>query len=220
MSRSRPGGSTHSNLGRVSTRALTDLAKFNAQASGTDGRVAPPSKEAMRKFIEAGTCPWCGAGPYKVLATHTGRAHGVDGHELRELAGLTKFASICSPEYAAAKAAALAGKKLPDHAYGEGQRKRRTLSEAGRESQRAKAAKVSQADRERAARISGDKQMSANAEKYAEAVRLFGEGMPPTEIGKRVGLQPPTVVRALKRAGVYVDGRKRRWVNPERNDDA
>lgn len=165
----------------------------------------------MRDCIEAQICPWCGGGPFKVLATHTGRSHGVDGKELRELAGLTKYSSICAPDHAAARAEALSGKKLPDHAYGEGQRKRRKLSEAGRAAQRAKAAKVSQADRERAARISGDKQLAANAEKYAEMERLFAQGVPPAQIAEIVGMRPPTVIRALKRAGVYVDGRKRRW---------
>jgi hypothetical protein len=68
-------------------------------AAGTFGAVVAPSEEALRSAIEAQTCPWCGAGPFKVLAAHTNKAHGVDRSELRRLAGLNSGASICSPEF-------------------------------------------------------------------------------------------------------------------------
>lgn len=55
-------------------------------------------EETLRGFIEAQMCPWCPKGPFKVLAQHTYRAHGIGGPELRERAGLYKRERICSPE--------------------------------------------------------------------------------------------------------------------------
>lgn len=49
--------------------------------------------------VLAGICPFCGAGPYKVIAMHTSRAHAVDGQELRERAGLFYSDSITDPQY-------------------------------------------------------------------------------------------------------------------------
>lgn len=59
-----------------------------------------PTREQIRAGIEAQVCPWCGNGPFKILALHTTRLHGVDRFQLRDLAGLTYSASICAPEVA------------------------------------------------------------------------------------------------------------------------
>ncbi|GAW54732.1 hypothetical protein PD653_2146 [Nocardioides sp. PD653] len=58
----------------------------------------PPSTEAIRRAVEALLCPWCGKGPFKLLARHTNHAHGIDRNELRDRAGLTYSASISSPD--------------------------------------------------------------------------------------------------------------------------
>jgi hypothetical protein len=42
----------------------------------------------LRAHIQAQSCPWCGRGGLRPLASHTIRAHGIYAHELRELAGL------------------------------------------------------------------------------------------------------------------------------------
>ena len=44
---------------------------------------------AVREAITAQMCPFCGGGPYKVIAVHTNKSHGIDKWELREMAGLT-----------------------------------------------------------------------------------------------------------------------------------
>jgi len=54
--------------------------------------------EAYRQHIEAQTCPFCGKGPFKSLVQHTGKGHGVNKWELRDLAGLTSLEPITSPE--------------------------------------------------------------------------------------------------------------------------
>lgn len=56
--------------------------------------------KAVRECIADCLCPICGAGPFKVLAAHTNRAHGVDRFALRELADLPIRASVCSNEFA------------------------------------------------------------------------------------------------------------------------
>lgn len=67
--------------------------------AGQADRVVSYDPAAVLAAIEAQTCPFCGAGPYKVLAVHTSKIHGVDRRELRELAGLNGSARICAPEF-------------------------------------------------------------------------------------------------------------------------
>lgn len=66
---------------------------------GQFGRVAAPEPEFVRSCINACICPWCGSGPYKVLALHTFNRHGVSGQELRQYAGLRRHDSICDPDH-------------------------------------------------------------------------------------------------------------------------
>lgn len=56
------------------------------------------TESVMRRHIEVCSCPYCGAGPFKSLASHTNRAHGIDRFELRRLAGMSTHDSIASPE--------------------------------------------------------------------------------------------------------------------------
>ncbi|WP_418060764.1 hypothetical protein [Pimelobacter simplex] len=55
--------------------------------------VLPPSTAALRRAIEANLCPFCSAGPYKSLGSHTAKAHGVSAAELRVMSGLDR---VCS----------------------------------------------------------------------------------------------------------------------------
>jgi len=209
MTRGRRGEKTYTGYNGSPTDLLRGRDKLRVQGSGIDGRHAPPSSAALRAYIDAQRCPWCDRGPFKSLAVHTNKVHGVPAAELRELADLTRYAPLCAPETSAKYADLHVGQRLPDSAYAP-QRKRRTFSAAGRRSQRAKAALVSQADRERAARSSGDKQLRANAAKHAEIIRLYKSGAPIAEIAASVGMSKKTVVATAKRAGIYVDGRTRR----------
>jgi ROS/MUCR transcriptional regulator protein len=65
----------------------------------------PPSEEAVRRAVEALMCPWCGKGPFKLLARHTNAAHGIDRNELRDRAGLCYNASVSSPDLSAQRSA-------------------------------------------------------------------------------------------------------------------
>ena len=68
-----------------------------------DKRMTPAE---VRAAIEAQTCPFCGKGPFIIVAGHTQRAHGIDRYELRDLAGLYYSTSITPPEHAAERAQA------------------------------------------------------------------------------------------------------------------
>lgn len=109
--------------------------KLERPAAGLFGRHAAPSTEAVRKYVEAGVCPWCGKGPWKMLAGHVAKAHGVDRFELRELAGLLRGASVCDPAYSEERSALAVtrGAKPPRRKKGQQQ----AMSTAGLESQRA-----------------------------------------------------------------------------------
>lgn len=78
---------------------LAATKKLARSPEGQHGQIIAPDPAALREAIEAGKCPWCGRGPYKVLATHTARSHGIGASELRELAGMKKRASICDPDH-------------------------------------------------------------------------------------------------------------------------
>lgn len=77
------------------------LKRERSTHEGQHGQVVAPTQDAIREAIEAGKCPWCGRGPYALLAMHTNKAHGVDRFELRDLSGLTYNTRICDPDLAA-----------------------------------------------------------------------------------------------------------------------
>lgn len=123
---------------------LGDVKRGRKGPEGHHGRVVAPSQEATRAAIAEGRCPWCGRGPFTVLAIHTSKAHGVDRRELREAAGLTKDASICDPEYAAVCAARGQNRDLTPALQAATERRqrgsdRRSFSAAGRAAQSARA---------------------------------------------------------------------------------
>lgn len=141
MSRGRRRDTPHTK--GVRSQKLTDDAKLARTAAGQAYPKAAPSAEALREFIAAQTCPWCGKGPWQVLARHTHSAHGVSASEIRELAGLTKYTPVCSKDHSSGRRERLLGRPLPDSAH-ENLRQRREegvpaeMSEAGKEANRRK----------------------------------------------------------------------------------
>lgn len=217
MSRSRRRDKVYSGYHGVAEDHLRALDKLRKTAEGRFGRTAAPFEEQLRACLEAGQCPWCDAGPYKVLATHTLRAHAVNGGELREMAGLIKTASICAPEYSQERSRMQQGQRLPDVAYERAKTARRTFSEAGKAVQRAKLDAARTPEQAiAAARASAAKTAERNAGKHAEIVRLFGEGHLFQEIAKAVDMHPKSVREVLRRAGlVTTDGRSVRNRNAD-----
>ncbi len=58
-----------------------------------------PGKEELRGWIAAGTCWWCGKGPFRRIAGHTEYMHGISTRDLREMLEVTTDARICSEEF-------------------------------------------------------------------------------------------------------------------------
>lgn len=164
---------------------------------GQHGQVVAPIPSAIREAIEARSCPWCGRGPYKVLATHTNMAHGIGADELRELAGLGKGASICDPDHAANCRDLLIARPSWEE-----------MSRRGREAGGKKALHAAHEGRKR--------QIRRDAVETDELVgRRFDEGFLLKDIAAETGLSMDGVRGALKRLGLTGDHRTRRAAVPE-----
>lgn len=209
MSRSREKTFTGPN--RVREQRLRDLRKLAKTSAGTAEREAAYSPEVVREFIEAQICPWCGNGPYQVLASHTGNQHGVDRFELREMAGLSKTAPICAPEISQERSKARAGKGPSDEARQKARRAPRRLSAAGKAVMRAKLDAVRSPEQQQAATAASvAKRAERDAEKYQEILRLFADDLSLDAIAQRVGVSRSMVKNTLRRHGIADDLRKQR----------
>lgn len=69
----------------------------NAGAFGP--QVPTFSPDYVHGYLDQQLCPWCGRGPFKVVALHVAQVHGIGRKELRDLAGLKSNDSICSKEF-------------------------------------------------------------------------------------------------------------------------
>lgn len=78
-------------------------------------RLVSYDPEAVRAAVEALLCPFCGVGPFKVVARHVSLMHGVSPSELRDMAGFLKADSICDPAYSQRKSEQ--GKQRRDLGY-------------------------------------------------------------------------------------------------------
>ena len=99
----------------------------------------PLRQEQLGAYVDAGTCPFCGRGPYKVLAQHTHVIHGVDKRELREMLGVcwtTSISPLVTEERRAVVARLIAeGRRPPGRGPKRGTKYQ--LSQAGLEKRRA-----------------------------------------------------------------------------------
>lgn len=59
-------------------------------------------REAWRSKVAEGVCPMCGRGPYRSVAIHMSKAHGVDRFALRDALAVPKRTSLCHPDLAEA----------------------------------------------------------------------------------------------------------------------
>lgn len=95
-----PNNQTVDAVRGVSAEALRAkrLAEKTPSGQQDENRLVSYDPAHVRAAIEAQMCPFCGAGPFGVLAGHTVRAHGIDRTQLRSLGGYTAKESICSPD--------------------------------------------------------------------------------------------------------------------------
>jgi transposase len=187
-------GSFGSRNGQPWSRELAkanDRTKPSDTAAGTFGPVDRIEPHIVLRDIEAQMCPWCGAGPYKVLAAHTNKAHGIDRSELRKLAGLSQSASICAPDYSEDRREAVS--------------KRADWEETTR---RANQAAVKAKAYEAAASARARKHLDENSERDALIVETVRAGAFREDVATQFGVGSKTVTAALRRAGVDDDGRQ------------
>jgi len=194
---------TYAGHNGAATDALRALALLAKTPAGQANATSPPSRKAMRRCIDAQICPWCGAGPFLVIALHVNAAHGIDRVELRELLGVTKTAHIADPAHSEERRARLKGIPVP-HLKPKGGPRR--YSAAGLAVQRAKLDAARSPEQARAAgRAAGDRILQANVTKHQEAQRLFRDtDMTLAQIGGKVSLHPRTVREVLRRAGIEI----------------
>lgn len=166
----------------------------------------------IRAKVLEGICPFCGAGPFHVVAGHTVRVHDVGRRELRDLAGLYYSAQLTSPEYHDKRA------DLSRRLYREGNRGaylvsrpgvKHDLSRAAVKLQKVKAAKVTDKQRREVGRQAGRDRLAASAGRDAEVLRLLDAGMTNVAIAAQVSINPVTVRAIAKRDGRMLDGRAR-----------
>lgn len=197
-------GSFGSRNGQPWTR---ELALANARSlpsdtgAGTHGSVVGPSETAILAAIESQTCPWCGAGPYKMLAGHTNKAHGVDRQELRRLAGLDSRSSICAPERSEDARKHLTSRNMDG-----------SLSKKG-----------GQAAAERGIHFLGSqtrvaKLASANRLRDAAILSDYHAGLGREEIARRNATGTAVVARVLAAAGIKENGRRRAALKRDTSD--
>jgi len=194
---------------QVGPGELAQIRSANKPRSGTF--VDLGSAAAIRDSLEAGLCPFCGESKYLNLAVHMNRSHGHSAVEIREMAGMLKGTPLCAPELSEHQRQRLAGKRLPDHAYTQPQ-KRRRYSAAGRAVQRKKSASQPDSSRRAALAVAAANRNAALEPTYRRIEELWRQGLNLKQIGAEVGMHYPAVKRALERAGLAVgDGRMLRW---------
>lgn len=157
-------GKTSRSRASVQTRGVAESRLRTEQKQADHGGHDPQallSKDTVRGFLEAFMCPWCDRGPFKVVAVHVSRMHGVGPKELRDLAGLCYNETLTEPETHARRSAAGRARDMslvraaarPEHfansQYSKAVTKRReigkqkrSLSEAAKEMNRRKLADI------------------------------------------------------------------------------
>ena len=161
-----------------------DLEKTN---DGVDEIDENPSPEKIRKFLAADSCPFCGRGPYKVVAGHVLRTHGVSARELRDLAEIKWSESICSTEHAE-KMRVLAKENDRVESMRGKQRSGRSnpVSAAGRKSMI------------QAAKSIGERRRVVPTDAYGEIRRRYMSGESAASIGKDFGVGGSRITQIAK----------------------
>lgn len=152
--------------------------------------------DAVRK----GLCPFCGSGPFAVVAIHIARVHGILKHDLREMLGITLTESICDPF--TSKTISMSVKERGVRVW-----EHQPTPEARAVGTERRIRTGSQQRSIRAAREATDSRIRQRDEALAQDY-LHGPARTFAELGATYGLGPRAVAAALKRSGVYKgDGR-------------
>lgn len=182
------------------------------------------NEESIREKVLEGMCPFCPAGPFKLLARHTNVAHGVDRRELRLLAGLPFTRSILDQEFRtriSEERRARSGGKCPftPEQVAKGRQVEHDISPAARRSWKEQADRVRPSPERQSERMKAlpDERREYIKARQAEglekrrrpvwdrAVDLWRLGVPLQQIADEIGTTRVNTVREiLRREGIWV----------------
>lgn len=66
-----------------------------------DQQFEAPKAADWQQAIAQQVCPFCGEGPFTIVAQHVWRRHGIKSVDLRKMLGVGRNESICDPGYSA-----------------------------------------------------------------------------------------------------------------------
>lgn len=162
--------------------------------------------------VKQGICPFCGAGPFIVVASHVQRMHGYDRREFRDMLGVYYGDSICDPDHSKLRA------EHSRRMYKEGRTRIGTTQGAPRNlSMAAKRRNAEQAKRTMTPEMRKRIGKTNSANRLAKAAPLHNQvlelidttEMTYQQIAVQVGIHPRTVHLIAVRNGVDADGRAR-----------
>lgn len=171
---------------------------------------ASADQQAMRDSVADGMCPFCGVGPFAVVAAHVTRMHDLDRREFREALGVYWKTSICDPGHSSAV------QRRARRAWrnGAGERataarlvstSRRVLSPAAIDRNRQLAA----ANREVIVAVLKSNAEQIHRDRLPEYERwrsAWNTGASIQEMAGQFGVHPRTVSRGLRRLGIDLGG--------------
>lgn len=185
-------------------------------------RYAAEKADDWRDAVKRQICPFCGSGPFTVVAIHVSRVHEINRKELRDLIGVFYTESICDPFHSKSVAERSSRFYSEGHSGIHGSRRghRKNLSLKARELQREKNAKLTPEARAVGAQALSARRLRESRGRDRLIVELIEAGERYEAIAEQLGLASPTVARVARRNGFGVDGRVRYWESRRGEDTA
>jgi hypothetical protein len=160
-------------------------------------------RERARELVSEGMCPFCDAGPFKVVALHTEAKHETSAFDLRQLLGYVTRRSICDPEYrsACSQRASEGFVNHVNHGTGDRNAARRETEASRRQLAERHAKAMTPEARIKAAAAKSRTDRARTLERDTRIVELRKQGWGAYRIAKAVDSTPSSVYRALRHYG-------------------
>jgi lambda repressor-like predicted transcriptional regulator len=216
--------------------------------AGQAGSLTYPGSEAFRRSVQNGICPFCGAGPFLVVATHCNKIHDVGRLQLREMAGLFYTTSIADPEYSA-RVSARMKKVMTEHPERVAAFRKRTTSKSKKQrhkkspaakkqdleklqaykrnlSPAAQAANMEKLKkaltpemRAHVGRLNSERRLAATAERDRQIASEYNTGASLADLVRKFDLRPGSVRNILIRQEVWQGDGRQRYAEKRRGYD-
>lgn len=178
-------------------------------------RYGAPLQADWQEAVRNGVCPFCGSGPFVVVAQHVRHAHDMNRREFRDLLGVFYSESICDPAYSAALAArsraAFREGRTGIHPYTPGTKKH--LSSAAIALQKAKADRVTSDVRASSGAALSAKHRAVTRDRDERIVRRVRAGEQYVVIARDERVATTTVRAIARRHGAPSDARATYWAS-------